>query len=392
MISDIKTALSDCGRNNTVEVIYKVLSANLRNTDRTDPRLTSVRQLAQQFGVARQTMQKVYHKLEEEGMIIRTPGKRIWSINNFQRKQTRCIGFILPVSFGEYFMPGTEYGHRHFRMYSGIIDRAAELDYASIPLFLPPPNASKEVIDQAIAKIKEQCCGIIHFGNRGYAVDAPLERVLRLEELAQISFTCEFDHFNIGAVTFDPDHAAQISFNYLREYGHRHICLVYIKTKSKSSFAGSVMNHPDDIRTRFVRVGMLPENISEIPVDIDNIRNSLTSGFKAILKKENSPTAFWCRNDVMAFELISIIRAAGFRVPDDFSVIGFDNHIDSATCDPPLSTFNNPFYEMGITVVNRLIEYMKGGVTPDNRITRLPPMLISRNSVGPIRTINYYLS
>ncbi len=390
IIPDVKLALSNCDRNDTVEVIHKALSARLKDTDQPDSRLAPVRQLAQRFGVARQTMQKVYCKLEEDGIINRMPGKRIWNVNASVKKQKRCFGFILPMSFGEYFMPGTEHGHRHFRMYSGIIDRAAELSYASIPIFLPPPAADQESIDQAIAQIREQCCGVIHFGNRGYEADAPLQQLMQLEDIAQISFTCEFNNFNIGAVTFDPEYAAKISFNYLREYGHRHICLVYMAyAKKKLSFVSSIMSDPGDIHKYFVKAGMSPENISVISVNMDNIRSSLTDGFQAILKKENPPTAFWCRNDTMAMELLAIIREAGFRVPEDFSVVGFDNHIDSDKSQPPLSTFNNPFYEMGMTVVDRLIEYMKDGINPENRITRLPPMLISRGSVGPVQSARY---
>ncbi|MBP0976689.1 MAG: substrate-binding domain-containing protein, partial [Oscillospiraceae bacterium] len=50
------------------------------------------------------------------------------------------------------------------------------------------------------------------------------------------------------------------------------------------------------------------------------------------------PTAFVCNCDETAFRLISILRSRNINVPEDVSVVGFDNFIVSDVCDPPITT------------------------------------------------------
>ena len=53
-------------------------------------------------------------------------------------------------------------------------------------------------------------------------------------------------------------------------------------------------------------------------------------------------------------------RSLGLRVPDDLSVIGFDNVPESALCDPPLTTIDQSIQEMGVEAVRLLLELIDG--------------------------------
>ncbi len=386
VLPELNIDLSQYGRNDTVEVIHAALTRKLREPDMGGYRLVPVRQFAQKLGVARQTIQKVYCQLEEEGIISRMPGKRTWSIARSQKTRPRCFGMVLPIPFSEYFLPETEHGQRHFRMYAGIIDRATELGYSSCPVFLPPGDASEEAVAEAIMDIKQRCCAVIHFGSRGFSPDLPLQRLLQQQDIAQISFNCEFTYPNVGAVTFDPDYAARMAITYLRESGHRNICLVYCLHEESDGESKYVLTQEKDLREKFENAGVPSINLSFFPIkrgkEVESLRRNLT----AVLEQDMPPTAFWCRNDSIAFDLIRLLQKRGLRVPDDFSVIGFNNLLDAEQFNPPLSTFNNPFYDMGQTVTNRLHEYITKGITLEHRITRIPPLLISRGSVGPVRS------
>ncbi len=382
--TDLKLDLSHYGRNDTVNVIHDALLGCLQENKLTGMRLAPVRQLAQQVGVARQTMQKVYNRLEGEGMITRMPGKHVWSITGRSHdKHLKCFGIILPASFSEYFRMGTVYGQLHFRMYSGLVDRAVELGYTTTPVFLPPPQSDRATIDRAIAEIKEQCGGLVHLGYRSYDDDLPLEAIARHEEIPQISFSCEFNRFNIGAVTFDPDYTARTVIGYLREYGHRNICLAYARKYIDAKNPINVMiTTPDDIRKRFENAGAGQVNLSYMLLPGQNDREAIRRELNTLLAQKNPPTAFWCRNDDAALELVRVLKEMGHRVPQDFSVIGFNNIAETETSDPPLTTFNNPLYEMGRTVANRLAEYIRDGIRPENRVARLQPVLVARGSVA----------
>ena len=102
--------------------------------------LMPVSHLAEALGVARQTVQKVYQLLEAEKLIYRQPNERIWHMRCSRRSNLQNIALILPMMFSDYYLPSTEYGQRHFGVYSGIADRAMELGYALVPRQLPPPG------------------------------------------------------------------------------------------------------------------------------------------------------------------------------------------------------------------------------------------------------------
>jgi LacI family transcriptional regulator len=76
---------------------------------------------------------------------------------------------------------------------------------------------------------------------------------------------------------------------------------------------------------------------SDIPKAInDRDDNGIT--LKEFDLPEKLPTAFVCNCDETAFRLISILRARNINVPEDVSVVGFDNFIVSDVCDPPITT------------------------------------------------------
>ena len=82
-------------------------------------------------------------------------------------------------------------------------------------------------------------------------------------------------------------------------------------------------------------------------------------------------------------ELIRILKSAGYSVPEDFSVIGFDDLSGAGTFDPPLTTLRNPVYELGYTAMSLLDQYITHGLGSIQRLTRLAPVLCIRKSVSP---------
>ena len=101
------------------------------------------------------------------------------------------------------------------------------------------------------------------------------------------------------------------------------------------------------------------------------------------------PTAIFCANDAIAFGGIEIFHAAGLRVPEDISVIGFDDTITANMSDPPLTTVRQPLREMGTRAVVALLEQIES-VNPSpeedkllNIVETCPVELVHRASVAP---------
>ena len=123
---------------------------------------------------------------------------------------------------------------------------------------------------------------------------------------------------------------------------------------------------------------------------------SCTNGFPAdgeeatpqLLDLPQPPTAIFCFNDRIAMGAYRAIGRRGLRIPDDISVIGFDNQDQIAGwLDPALTTMQLPHYEMGCWAVEYLMSSIavppEADRQPQQR--RLPCPLVERMSVGPPR-------
>jgi DNA-binding LacI/PurR family transcriptional regulator len=101
---------------------------------------------------------------------------------------------------------------------------------------------------------------------------------------------------------------------------------------------------------------------------------------RKLLDAHPDVTAIFAANDVMAFGVVQAVLDRGLRIPEDLSLIGFDNIGFSAVVHPPLTTIHQPKYEMGSAAVDILLRlaHDKGKQMPEHR--RLGVELIERQS------------
>lgn len=102
---------------------------------------------------------------------------------------------------------------------------------------------------------------------------------------------------------------------------------------------------------------------------------------RGILSSESRPTAVFCDNDEMAIGLINGLAEGGLRVPQDMSVIGFDNIEMSAYALPSLSTIRQHRARLGRRAADCLLAQIQGKPFPEETI--LPVELLIRNSTAP---------
>ncbi len=97
------------------------------------------------------------------------------------------------------------------------------------------------------------------------------------------------------------------------------------------------------------------------------------------------PTALFCTNDIMAFGVMKALREEGIHIPDDISIVGFDDLPTSALMDPPLTSIAVSKWEIGNTAVTRLTNRMINPSMPAVKIV-VGGTLIERESVKDLRT------
>lgn len=98
--------------------------------------------------------------------------------------------------------------------------------------------------------------------------------------------------------------------------------------------------------------------------------------------RSSGATAVFCYNDLMAIGLMRELQLAGIKVPEDMSILGFDNIFGSDFTTPPLSTIRSPLREAGDAAVRNILDKLyspEPGATPGPLLTEL----VLRGSTGP---------
>lgn len=113
-------------------------------------------------------------------------------------------------------------------------------------------------------------------------------------------------------------------------------------------------------------------NIFRTVASIENGRDCL----KQIIEREKRPTAIFACNDLIAIGVIQAAKEAGINVPEDLSVVGFDNTILSTTTVPGLTTIAQPIKDMGRRVVDVIIKEIKENLASKERILFTPQLIV----------------
>jgi DNA-binding LacI/PurR family transcriptional regulator len=103
---------------------------------------------------------------------------------------------------------------------------------------------------------------------------------------------------------------------------------------------------------------------------------------RELLALNPPPTAVFAVNDLAALGAMHAIAEAGLRVPDDISVVGFNDLFHASHMTPSLTTMQVPHRAMGAAAAERLLAMVVEGIVPERPLL-LPVTLIARQSTGP---------
>ncbi len=125
----------------------------------------------------------------------------------------------------------------------------------------------------------------------------------------------------------------------------------------------------------------------ELVVGGDFLEQSGVEGGGRLLDLAKPPTAIFTVSDLMGFGVLRAAQTRGLRVPDDLSVVGFDDIDESALIMPGLTTVRQPLAEMGRVATRLLVERIEKPETAPQRI-ELPTELVIRGTTAPAPSPN----
>jgi DNA-binding LacI/PurR family transcriptional regulator len=185
---------------------------------------------------------------------------------------------------------------------------------------------------------------------------------------------------NVTNVILDHHCAARLVLQHLIELGHRQIA--FFRGPSSSSDSAPRWNAIQEIAADL----NLPIR-EELVLQLENTPNIPEIGYvpaQALLAKKLPFTAVFAYNDTSAMGAMAALQKAGLTIPDDVSVVGFDDIDFSSFAVPPLTTVHQPLLEMGTVAAQTLLDRIEDRAPFAPEIA-LSPKLMIRNSTGPAR-------
>jgi LacI family transcriptional regulator len=185
--------------------------------------------------------------------------------------------------------------------------------------------------------------------------------------------------FDVASVSIDNLKGAQTATEYLVHLGHQTVAFI----------TGDLMSQAARDRLEGYKHSMQKSGLGvkeELILKGDYSRKSARFAAEKILQLEKKPTAVFVSSDDMAMEAVSVFMENDLIVPDDISVIGFDDDPVCLYGPVALTTMRQPLREMAQTAVKELYLKMQDPKREINRII-LPAELIIRDSVKPPCTV-----
>lgn len=251
----------------------------------------------------------------------------------------------------------------------GIEDAANEHDYSVI---LANSNAQPEREVKVVRAFEERRVdGIIVTSSRVGAVYVELLSQTRVPiVLLNNQHPSEFMH----SVMIDNPTASLQATRHLIDLGHRRIAYIGDRFGCQS----------DTERFGGYRTALDLAYLPFLPMFVAHGNGKSDGGvfaMEALLALSTPPTAVFCYNDMTALGAMNAIAVRGLRVPDDLSIVGFDDLFVAQYSAPPLTTVRQPMREMGRLALETLMKLLNGSGSPPN--IKVPGELIIRQSTAP---------
>jgi len=330
----------------------------------------TLKDIAQELNISVSTVSRVLNGQDKKYRISAKTAKRVIELvskhgftrnqvaRNLRMQKTDTIGLVIPDISNPFFSNLARILEEELRKHHKMILLCDTLENSAL---------EKESIDLLIGRkvdgILVSSVGLksAHLHN----IDIPMVLIDRY-----------YPDLDMPYISTDNFKGSYLATNYLLKRGHKKIaCLQGLKhTVSNSE------------RIRGFLQALRDFDISEHEVQILGDEFSIASGYNAakeILTSSDHPSVLFTLGNQIALGALQAITESGYKIPDDFSLISFDEQPYFQLMNPPVSTISQPVENIAREAVNMLIRSMKGEEVSSRLIA---PKLIERSSVNSFIT------
>ncbi len=296
--------------------------------------VTVSKALSGQKGVSEETRGKIRKLAEEMGYRQPSAARR-----EMHRQRSYNIGVLIEDQYLD------KYESFYWKMYQQV--SVSALSCECFALMEVVSSRMEEELEMPKVVREQKVHGIIIIGRMqsGY-----LKKLKENSSVPVVYVDFTDEEPGTDAVVSDNYYGAYHLVNYLLKQGHSRIAYVGTLLATSSitdryfGYAKSLMEHGISLRDdwqmddRDIDSGFIQEELLQLP--------------------EEMPTAFFCNCDLTAGKLIQKLQSQGYRVPEDISVVGFDNYIYPGICDVEITTYEVDQTEMAMQAVRILLKRM----------------------------------
>jgi len=370
--------------------LYKVLQKRIedfikeKGLNPGDP-IPPERELCKEFGVSRSSLRRAITNLVNNGKLVRIPGKGTF-VAESQKKSNQTfrsgnIGFVVLFTtldrersdIGKSSLEGS--GEKiswipfYFEVFEGVREELAE-NGLHLLFFVGYQDSSSDIsnLRSFLEKVDGAIVCELSDKNIVSLFEKPNFPVVLLNP--SIPF---FAYPGIDFFTIDNIDGAYQATIYLISLGHRKIGLINHPTHH---------NYPAKQRLQGYKMALKKAGIQYEEQLVAHGNWSMESGYeamKSLLKSNTNLTSVFATNDEMAIGAMKAIREQNLRIPEDISVVGFDDSPASNGSLTPLTTVRVHRKEMGRHAVRRIVQQLNRFDSLSLRVT-FPTELIIRNS------------
>ncbi|WP_411551561.1 substrate-binding domain-containing protein [Paenibacillus lautus] len=327
----------------------------------------TMKDIAEQVGVSTVTVSKALN--DKEGVsdelkarikaIASEMGYRVNTVARSMREGlTYNIGVIIPERF-----TGPDQSF-YLRVYQEISKGLEDYGYYGILHILS--SSDEQALQLPRIYYDRKVDGFILLGQ----ISKPYIEIMHAIEPPILFLDFYDDHSDIDAVVSDNFYGAYELTNYLIRQGHR-----------KIAYVGS-LHATSSIQDRFLGYykSLLEHHIALRQDWVINDRNE-HGNYLDIEIPDELPTAFVCNCDQVAYLVVQKLQGMGYRIPDDCSVVGFDNDIYATLTVPHLTTVEVNMKQLAQTSIQSILSKIS---TPDTKFGRIvvKGKIIYRSSVA----------
>ena len=328
--------------------------------------LPTVKELSELLSVSQMTVHKALDQLGEEGLLYKAQGKGTF-VGKIPRNSSmsprllngkKIIAFIAPYSHDDLFMQDIT---------AGVLEGTDHSRFSLINKHVLMPALKEE---EVIAETSTYADGIILLSH------LKAESRLVLSKLLGAKYPIVFiDHYPLdmecASVSTDNEDAASLAVQHLYENGHRRILHATLDNGFSSTLArGEGYTHCME------QHGLIPDSVC------------MDRGVKVLEKvfsrpSNNRPTAIFALFDGLAMDICHFLKSKGLKVPEDVSIIGFNNDRGVERFETPLTTIAQPKNAIGRKAVALISRMLSSGLVVKSNYF-LPGSLVIRESVRNI--------